>query len=152
VKLIDWLVDRLKAEEPKSMGIGRLDASIALLTNFEQAYSPTSLSACAEEYMMAVFENIADQSEKISCSPKIRWLSAEILAYAYRGFGGCPDMGAHYFISLLSDALGLDGQLLLTKSGNTSRVTSTNRFHKRFGFKCDVEIKPRTYVEVGSGL
>lgn len=153
VKLIDWLVKRLKANRPQLLGVGEVRCFDCIVEEFRAGKFP-DVTSCGQEYMLAVMENIADQEEKVLCSPEIRSISAEVLAYAYSGYSGCPDMGAQYFIALLSHALNLDGQLLIAQTGETSRVTSTDRFRRRFGFKCNVKIEhgEHTYAEIGSAL
>ncbi|TIM05493.1 hypothetical protein [Mesorhizobium sp.] len=140
VKLIDWLVGRLKAQEPQPMGVGEVRCFDCIVEEFRCGKFP-DVSGCDWEYMEAVFANVRDQSEKVFCSPRIRELSAKVLAFAYQGNSGCPVMGAQYFIALLSDALKLEGQLLIAQTGETSRVTSTDRFRRRFGFRCDIWIE-----------
>ncbi|MES0058396.1 hypothetical protein [Mesorhizobium sp. M0041] len=139
VELINWLVQKFKSLAPELMGIGEVRCFDCIADEFRMGIFP-DITDCAQEYLEAVFKNVADQEEKVLCSPQIRWLSAEILAYAYRGNSGCSEMGAQYFIALLSDALSLNNELLIDENGETSSVTSTDRFRHRFGFMCDVTI------------
>ncbi|MEI9417461.1 hypothetical protein [Mesorhizobium sp. Cs1321R2N1] len=79
VELIDWLIEQVKAQEPEMIGAGEVTCFDTLADEYK--YGHFAELKFLEEYLKAVFDNIADQHQKVSCSPAVRYLAAEALGY-----------------------------------------------------------------------
>ncbi|AZV18148.1 hypothetical protein [Mesorhizobium sp. M7A.F.Ce.TU.012.03.2.1] len=141
VELIDWLVEQVKATEPTLVGAREVQLFDSIAEEFK--YGRFCAPMEPGEYLSEVFDDIADQDEKVECSARVRWVAAEALGYVFQN----GDAGAECFIALMLDALDLTKRVVATKGDDRTRFKSTLGFRERFGFRCDVTVKNGEYVD-----